>query len=79
MEQESSDCDITMGKALREDKVLYTVYLEEKWNELLPKLKHPFVSVEKVRRRFEYHESNEEICGGDVPCLAMVLLKIWSR
>ena len=30
MEQESSDCDITMGKALREDKVLYTVYLEKK-------------------------------------------------
>ena len=55
MEQESSDCDITMGKALREDKVLYTVYLEKKWNELLPKLKHPFVAVKKVRRRFEYH------------------------
>ena len=56
MERESCDYDIDMGKALHEDNVLKTVYLE-KWNELLQLncLKHQSVAVKKVRGRFEYH------------------------
>ena len=54
MERESCDQDIVMGKALREDKALNADYFE-KWNELLPKMKHLSVAVKKVRSRFEYH------------------------
>ena len=54
MEWESCDYDIDMDKALHEDKALKTVYLE-KWNELLPILKHQSVVVKKVRGRLEYH------------------------
>ena len=54
MEWESCDYDIDMDKALREDKALKTVYLE-KWNELLPILKHQSVAVKKVSGRLEYH------------------------
>ena len=51
MEWESCDYDIAMDKVLHEDKALKTVYLE-KWNKLLPKLKHPSVADRKVRGRF---------------------------
>ena len=54
MEWESCDYDIDMDKALHEDKALKTFYLE-KWNELLPILKHQSVAVKKVRGRLEYH------------------------
>ena len=74
MERESRSHDVVIGKALREVKVLKTVYLKEKdWNA--SKIKHPFVTdsniifVEITLRTIRYD---------DVTCLAMVLPKIWS-
>ena len=59
----------------------------KKWNALRPKLKHLSVAVKKIERQFL--RSNEmkrfvettprTIRYDDVPCLAMVILKIWSR
>ena len=59
----------------------------KKCTELLPKLKHPYVAVNKVRGRFEYRiqlrdflkTTPRTIKYDDVPCLAMVLLKAWSQ
>ena len=51
----SFDYDIVKGKALPKDEALNTRFISKRWNKLLPKLKHPSVSVIKVRGRFEYH------------------------
>ena len=55
MERESFEYDIVKGKSLPKDEALNTRFISKRWNKLLPKLKHPSVSVIKVRGRFEYH------------------------
>ena len=47
MERESYNYDIVVGKVQRKEEAFN--------NELLPKLKHPFMAVKKGRGRFEYH------------------------
>ena len=57
MERESCDYDVVVGKVQRKEEAFN--------NELLPKLKHPFMAVKKGRGRFEYHiklNESEEIC-----------------
>ena len=46
MEWESRDYEIVMGNALSKDRALNTVDFEKR-NELLPKLKHPYMAIKK--------------------------------
>ena len=62
-------------------------FISKKCNEMLPKWKHPHVGVKKVRGRIRISYKMKKfveitprtIRYDDVPCLAMVLLRIWSR
>ena len=57
MERESCDYDVVVVKVQRKEEAFN--------NELLPKLKHPFMAIKKGRGRFEYHiklNESEEIC-----------------